>query len=211
MPSSVEFGAYFTYSPRGQSETSQNSRRVRDAVKRAGEDFLTKAAVKVMDSTAAGGALEGFFHPAAVLVPAPRSAPIAAGYLWPGERIAHALLQVGLGADVRPLLTRTESVPKAAFARPGERPTVARHMETIAVEVELLENPSHIVVVDDVITKGAMLAACTGVLRDTYPEADVRGFALLRTMGLVPDVDKIFDPCVGTIVVNKWGNPERIP
>ena len=64
---------------------------------------------------------------------------------------------------------------------------------------------------DDVVTKGAMLLTCADLLREEFPNADVRGFALLRTMGLQPEVDEYIDPCVGTIRLNTWGDPVREP
>jgi hypothetical protein len=143
-------------------------------------------------------------------VPAPRSAPLVKNALWPGDRIARALLDAGLGAEVEQLLTRTQSVPKAAFAGPSERPTIERHRSTLAVGAVLGEPPA-IIVVDDVITKGTMLYACGQALRQAYPDAKIKGFALLRTMGLVPEVEQIIDPCVGTIGMNRWGDPNRSP
>ncbi len=184
------------------------SRRIRDAVKNARTDFLQSATTRIADIQ--NGPLASFFDPSAVLVPAPRSSPLVVGGLWPGDRIARELVNVGLGAAAEPLLKRITSVPKSAFARPGQRPTVERHMETIEVELALGE-PPRIIVVDDVVTKGTMLFSCVDLLRGAFPDADVRGFALLRTMGLIAEVTEYIDPCVGTITVNDWGNVNRDP
>jgi len=53
--------------------------------------------------------------------------------------------------------------------------------------------------VDDVITKGATMLAAASRLGETYPRATIIGFALVRTLGFVEDIDRIVEPAVGTI------------
>jgi hypothetical protein len=36
-------------------------------------------------------------------------------------------------------------------------------------------------------------------LHEAFPKADIRAFALVRTMGLILDVERLFDPCEGVI------------
>lgn len=62
-----------------------------------------------------------------------------------------------------------------------------------------LANPRQIVVVDDVVTKGATLLAAASRVKEAFPTAEVRVFGLVRTMGLQPDIERIVDPCVGEI------------
>jgi hypothetical protein len=202
-PSEFRFGAFLIYSPRGASPTSVNSRKVRDFVKKASPEFLEKAARAIREHHDSGG-FGDLFSPGAVLVPAPRSAPLVRGGLWPGRRIADALVKAGLGSDVQPLLVRTEAVPKAAYAAPGERPTVETHLRTLSVELEL-GMPERLIVIDDFITKGEMMWACAATLAGVFPEAEVSGFAMVRTMGLIPDVDTVLSPCLGTISRGTWG------
>lgn len=57
---------------------------------------------------------------------------------------------------------------------------------------------------DDVITQGQMLGACASLLHDAFPNARISAFALLRTMGLVPEVTALIEPCVGSLKV--WGS-----
>jgi adenine/guanine phosphoribosyltransferase-like PRPP-binding protein len=75
----------------------------------------------------------------------------------------------------------------------------------------LLGNPSRIVIVDDVITKGATLIAAASALHAAYPDAEIRPFAVLRTMGFRPEVGRILDPCEGVIKLNAAGRSERTP
>ncbi len=63
----------------------------------------------------------------------------------------------------------------------------------------LLVAPDSITVVDDFLTKGATLLAAASLVKDAFPLAEVRVFGLVRTMGLVPEVEAIVAPCIGTI------------
>jgi predicted amidophosphoribosyltransferase len=114
----------------------------------------------------------------------------------------------GLGREVLACLRRTEAVPKSALAAPGGRPSVERHFETMEVDRSLLR-PSRITVVDDVVTKGATLLAAVSRVAEAFPDAEVRAFALLRTMGFV-EIEKILDPCTGTITLRN-GEAVREP
>jgi hypothetical protein len=42
-------------------------------------------------------------------------------------------------------------------------------------------------------------------LQDAFPAAQIRAFALVRTMGFVLDVPRLFDPCEGEI---HWNGEE---
>lgn len=210
LGSDLSFASFFQYSPRGSLEVSVKSQRLRDVVKAARATDLDAVARRIHRGVVEEGALTGFLREDAVLVPAPRSAPLVKGGLWPAERIARALVGVGLGSEVQPLLRRVQSVPKAAFAGPGERPTVARHVETLRADRHLGE-PRRLIVVDDIITKGAMLAACGTVLRQVYPDAEVLGFAVVRTRGLMPEIDSIVAPCLGVIRLDASGEVHRSP
>jgi orotate phosphoribosyltransferase-like protein len=67
-----------------------------------------------------------------------------------------------------------------------------------------------VVIVDDVITKGRTLLAAAARVREALPDAQIRAFALLRTMALVSDLTNLLDPCRGEI---RWmrGDARRIP
>jgi len=55
--------------------------------------------------------------------------------------------------------------------------------------------------IDDVITKGATLLCAATRLQQTFPEADVFAFTLVRTLGFVEDIDSIVAPAVGTVTL----------
>lgn len=71
-------------------------------------------------------------------------------------------------------------------------------MESLAVQRGIL-SPRTIVIVDDFVTKGASLLAAATRIQEAFPEAEVLGFALIRTLGLVPEIEKILSPCTGRI------------
>jgi hypothetical protein len=56
-----------------------------------------------------------------------------------------------------------------------------------------------LVLIDDVITKGRTILAVAARLHEAFPNADIRAFALVRTMGLLPDVARFLDPCQGVV------------
>src|SRR5262249_15175390 len=93
---------------------------------------------------------------------------------------------------------RATAVPKSAIAAPGKRPSVEDHVASFSVERDL-DSPKRITLVDDVVTKGVTVLAAASVVKSVFPDTDVRAFAVVRTMGLVPEVDALVDPCTGRI------------
>lgn len=207
--SEVRFGAFLVYSPRGCSEVSQHSRVWRDAIKYDRPPGIAQAVERLAAEFAESGLAE-ILGPDVALIPAPKSSPLVEGALWPARRISDELVSRGLGSEVIPCVRRALRVPKSAFAPIGERPTAKTHLESLALDT-VLARPSRIAVVDDVVTKGATLLAVASGVKELFPEADVRVFAMLRTMGLRPEVERILDPCVGTIRLQAWGETDRQP
>ena len=167
-------------------------------MKAAYEPALAKMAERVRIDVQSG-LYPGFFGPHVVLVPVPGSTPRRdATTLWVAERICTALLAEGLAASAAPYLTRDVQVPKSAFQAPGNRPGVEMHYDSISASSDLLQ-PAQLLLVDDIVTKGCTLLACGSRIREAFPHSAVRAFAMLRTMGLIPDVSRTADPCVGLI------------
>jgi len=74
-----------------------------------------------------------------------------------------------------------------------------------------VDSPARLLLVDDFVTKGATLLAAASLLKEAFPGAEVQGFALVRTMGLVSDVESIVAPCLGTIRLLRGGDVYREP
>jgi hypothetical protein len=71
-------------------------------------------------------------------------------------------------------------------------------------------DPQGVVLIDDVITKGRTFLAAAARVREAFPHAQIRAFALLRTMGFIAGVEQLLDPCRGEI---RWrgGDARRTP
>ena len=187
MLSEVRFGAFLQYSPRGESEVSQLSRRWRDAVKADTPGNLRRITGGLAaDSEARATGVTDLLEQA-TLVPVPRSAPLRKGALWPAHRICEELIRVGLGQEILPCLERTRAVRKSAFAARGERPGVRDHVASISVTSSLAP-AGDLVVVDDFVTRGSTLLASATQVKASFPRREVAAFALVRTMGLIPDL-----------------------
>lgn len=146
-------------------------------------------------------------------VPVPRSAPFPPrerNALWVPRRIAEVLLEKGLGSTLWPCLKRRTPVQKSAIAATGARPTPQEHLDSLEMTPAIL-TPARITLVDDVVTKGATLLAAAALVAETFPRAEIRAFALVRTRGLVADIDRIIDPVRGVIRLNRWGGADREP
>lgn len=209
MLSRLDFASCYVYSKRGQSEQALAARRIRDRVKFGAPDALAGVARRIAQLNRPGQGLSGWFPPDAILVPTPGSAPLLSGGLWVPELICRALRAEGLGADVAPIVSRRVAVPKSAFAAPGSRPSVQRHVDSLNVEDQLMP-AGPLLIVDDVITKGRTLLAVASRLRQSYPEREIRGFAVIRYRGFVDEIDDRIDPCTGTITWSD-GDAQREP
>lgn len=198
MIQSIAFGSCYVYSPRGTRPTSERSRLLRARLKAGDVAWLPKYAWRVREQAVDQHQFPGLFGPDVVLIPVPGSAPLVKGALWVPDRLASALVKEGLGQLAWRGLQRTSAVRKSATAPAGERPTVEDHYDSLAVESSLVA-PNRIVLVDDVITKGRTLLAAATRVHEAFPDAEVRAFALVRTMGLIPDVAQLLEPCVGEI------------
>jgi len=166
---------------------------------------MIRYAVKRLEARIADSELGDLLGPEVSLVPAPRSAPMVPGGLWPAERIREALVAAGLGREVLRCLERVTPVEKSATALPGERPSAEEHYESIRARGGLRLAGARAVVVDDVITKGATCLASGGPLSEVFRDTDIRAFALVRTLGLVGEM-----PVLGR-VEHRLGRIDRSP
>jgi len=205
----IAFASCYVYSPTGASAVCERSRLLRTLLKAGDEAFMIKYAWRVRQQAMDSPLLSGFFDARDVLVPVPGSAPRASGRLWAAEHLAGALVAAGLGGNAWPGLHRVRAVQRSATAAPGERPSVNLHYESFYVE-EPSVPPERIVLIDDVVSRGRTLLAAASRVHDTFPRAQVLAFALVRTMGFIPRVEQLLDPCRGEI---RWrcGDAFRSP
>jgi len=167
--------------------------------------------VQVWRQVKGGGGFAAFFRPDTVLVPVPGSAA-EPGARWVGQQLAGCLRELGLGQSVQSLLCRRHAVRKSATSPPGLRPTVMDHYASFALAGVRpgWGSPARLVLVDDVITRGRTLLAGAARLREAFPQAEIRGFALLRTLAAGENVGAVPDPSEG-IVWWASGDARRSP
>jgi predicted amidophosphoribosyltransferase len=211
MIKAVAFASCYVYSPCGACATSERSRFLCALIKAGDARMILKYATRVRQQASHSPPLAGFFSSTDVLIPVPGSEPRDKGFGSITDHLAAAFVREGLGRRAWAGLQRVRAVPKSATAAPGGRPTVGTHFDTFAVEhTDAIPGSAQIVLIDDVITRGRTLLAAAMRLHEAFPLAHIRAFALLRTMGFTPDVDRLLDPCVGEIT---WraGDAHRNP
>lgn len=209
MIAALEFASCYVYSPAGAGKVCERSRLLRELLKEGDARFMRNYAERVRKQMADSPRLAGFLSPADVLVPVPGAVPRSDARRYAASRLAEALLQQGLGCNTWNGLKRVRQVQKSSTAPWLARPSVALHYESFSIDA-LPYAPGRLVLVDDVITKGRTLLAAALRMHEAFPGANIRAFALLRTMGLIPEVRQLLEPCKGLI---SWrgGDARRHP
>lgn len=207
FPSDLNFTSFLQYSPRGQSSTSRTSqlftRAVKDDSFYGTQRAIQYAALRLSQEIPNDLPLQKCFSGDVILIPVPRRAPLVPGGLWPTMKLCEAMHQNGIAGNVLPILTRVTAVQKSATAGSGQRPGPQEHYDSIVADANrpLLGSGHHLVIVDDVVTRGATFFGCYARLREAYPNVQVSCFALIRTMSNV-EVDSILSPVEGVITLN---------
>lgn len=150
-----------------------------------------------------------YFGSDASLVPVPKSSLMKENSLWVPQKIANSLANLKLGSCY-PCLERIQKVPKSAFSKSTERPKAIDHYNSIKVK-SLLPMPQKIILVDDVITRGATLLGCASKLRDVFPNVPIKGFVVLRTISNPDEYKLPEEPCIGKIILLKDKSTYRTP
>lgn len=202
FPSRLSFASLLQYSPRGETAGSRLSQTVRDAVKSDGYyreiRILAHASRRLSEATATQPWLMEYFGPDVGLIPVPRSSPLKVSTaLWPPRKLCEFMVEQGLGKSVIPVLERTSAVTKSATAEKGHRPSPLKHYETTQV-TRINRPPARLVLVDDFITRGSTLVGVWRRVKETFPESEIRCFALVRTRS-GEEVERILEPVEGTI------------
>lgn len=115
----LKVASLLIYPSRPQSGADREARDViLTGIKQAKPRHLQRVAVRLADLLE-DHPVRHLIPPMAVLVPAPRSVPLANDSLWPALQIAEALRAAGVGDQVLPLLSRFEPVRRSTGARAG--------------------------------------------------------------------------------------------
>jgi hypothetical protein len=204
--SKLEFGSFLSYSPMVTSDAEQRAYNVMLALKRhtpvsSPSRFIPETISKHIKENLAKLPFEEFFTTNPRLIPVPKSSRMRPGDLWVPQRIANALMKTGLGKAVDECLIRHHAVPKSATSKPADRPTVVQHYDSLVVN-KILPEPEQILLIDDVITRGATVVAAASRLASIYPKSRIRSFAAMRAMTYPFRFNRLVDPCKGDITFN---------
>jgi predicted amidophosphoribosyltransferase len=204
LPRYITYASCYVYSPQGTSAVCERSRLLCALLKSGDRYFIDKYVDRIQQQVAADDQLAGFFSAPDILMPVPSCMP--GGGVNAPARLADVMVRRGLGSASWRGLKRAHAVHKSATAK--SRPTVAMHFESFRVEALDDPSPESIMLIDDVVTKGRTLLAAAARVHIAFPKARIRAFAVLRTMGLVPEVPRIFEPWRGCI---RWlhGDAQR--
>jgi len=211
----------FAYSPNGSGQLCNEGRSICARLKAADSGWLPRLVAAVWVQAAGHGRFAMALGDHVVLVPVPGSDPVRRAH-WVGERLAWCLREIGLAAAVWPVLQRRYAVRKSAFAPASERPSLFEQYTSFAIERggwspvstrlagELRSNRPRLTLVDDVVTRGRTLLAAAARLREAFPAAEIRAFALLRTLARDEKLERLLDPYEGEV---RWisGDARRNP
>jgi len=212
--STLEYAAYLSYTPRGITDEAKKSKTIMYDIKQ--DRLVSTPPVPISEFIAKNLKSElnvlpfsDFFGENVSLVPVPKSSLMTPGSLWVPLRIVQAFCRHGLGKELNCLI-RTKPVPKAASSRPEDRPRAIDHYQSIEVQTNMT-SPVNIILVDDVITRGATLLGAASRLHEAFPDATIRAFAVLRTISNPDEFNKIFLPVKGSITLDPGGQTRRSP
>jgi len=202
--SELTFGSFLTYTPRPETSEQKNSKDWMYALKLdrtvpiTPSQLTTHYLSSVLARDINESPIKDILGSSVTLVPMPQSSLPVPGGLWIPQRLTTALVDLGLGQQASPILKRIKAIPKSAYSASGERPTAQTKYETLRAD-RLLIPPERIVIIDDIITTGASMIGAASVLAESFPNAQISGFAMIRTISNTADFVKLINPCVGTI------------
>jgi hypothetical protein len=174
-------------------------------------EAATRVAGYLRSNEAARSVLAPHIMATSALVPLPRSALPTKGGNWPSRLLAEKLLEAGFGGSLSLLLERAVALPKSAVSLASQRPTVFEKFESLRV-VKLIDGPTEVCLIDDVVTTGSELLAAANRIVDAYPGIVITAFAAARTMSGPPNwpFTSTISPVSGTIELRgqqTWRNP----
>ena len=226
MLSELEFGSHGSYVPRTRATTAAQQDSATWTYNLKGDVMIRGVGSEIFPRPLTTSSifaqrvrenyerspLHGVLGPTVVLVPVPRSSLTKAGTLWPAERIAMALCQVGLGGSVHALLRRTEPVAPSSL---GGARLAKIHYESMGianrVSRDLFTTRMRIVLVDDVVTSGATLLGAASRMAEALGDSEIRGFAAVRTISDPSAFRSLRDPVLGRITLREDGTCRRVP
>jgi hypothetical protein len=160
------------------------------------------------------GLLGEFLGRDALLVPVPPHSQVkdysANGGLWVPDSIAMHMERLGLGRRLV-ALQRERAVPKSSTRLKRTERRTTTHYESLRVISDEDLNGKRVVLVDDVVTTGSTLLGSAWRILDRYPNAQIVGFAAMRTISDLHMFRGPLDPVAGCILHNEDCTTYRRP
>lgn len=207
--SEIHFASFLAYCPRSESEVAKRSRRWMNRLKCDSlfglpdqpQQPTTRWIAQRLLARLEEGDLSGYFRDAPLLIPVPSSTKQQPGTAWVPLSLAREMHGQGLGCHVSPCLMRSKVVRKSSTALPEQRPRTREHFESMTLERDLLDDPQDILLVDDIVTRGATLLGAAQRIQEGFPKSRVRAFAAIRTVSDPRKFEAIYAPVTGKITL----------
>lgn len=180
MLSEVEYSTFGVFCNKSNSETAIRSKKICGQIKKANPNQI-KSGIDFIKSDYIDE-FKDFFGSDVTVVPAPSSSKTKPDFENAPLTICNLLFENELAFEVCDIIERHTTLRKSSHCLPANRPSIQEHISTMIVKNDTIST-NKITIIDDVLTKGSTTFACANLIKDRFPNAEVRIFAFMRTRG----------------------------
>lgn len=193
------------YPQRGTAASDKAREFIRYRIKQAQGQTIESTISRLREAVDAGE-FGDFFGAPRTLVPVPGHAPQEDDTLWVPRQICQAMVAAGLGTETIPCVRRALLVDRQSTRTSAQdRLTPSQHVDSMTLEGSLMLG-NRVLLVDDVVTRGATLLAAASLLRAQNPQIDIAAFALARVgEAALEDIKQMLAPTVELVSCDATG------